>query len=564
MLEFRVALSVRFLELMAGVSGCGLREVARVVEFQFEGGGGGFDVAVNRGEEIFADLEVNEFHRVYDAAVGDLREVVFANSWRDGFESLEVGRVVDRNADSGGGGGRKGIDVGGFPIDVVDKAVVDDVGEAEANGAVVGEGAEAAGVNAVDKGSVGPEVVLALDAAVDDFGVHAGAGDVFADFVNDEDVDFRGGEFGHPGFDFTENFFLLGNHGCEALGGADSGKAGGFVKSTFLNGEAAEDFTAGEDASADAADHLFEANAVRVCVVSLGSGKFAEADGHHLEEAAFERAHEIGMPFDAGEEENAIGIEGGFVHEGFDAFGRFADGDDFEGTDDRDAHGGFVDAVVGEHVRLAFGSGCAVAAHRGNNEGLRALLFPEVDGGFGDAGNVGNAAAADTDGDACAFGDVHGDVGRRQFLADVIFDVGNGAVGERLFGVDEPGKVHVFSILRRRIGSLTLPGSDSLAVLGGISRGLSAFGFAVVPALFEHHGVLAGCVEIEHVVFGLGAFEDPVAEALLVPLIEVAVVAAQEFGGKVFGFGNSLKDGVQAYGAAEKSAKIQYTPAFEL
>jgi hypothetical protein len=82
--------------------------------------------------------------------------------------------------------------------------------------------------------------------------------------------------------------------------------------------------------------------------------------------------------------------------------------------------------------------------------------------------------------------------------------------------------------------------------------------------LFEHHGVFTGSVEIEDVIFGLWTFEDPVTQALFVPLIEIAMVTAQEFGGKVFGLWNFLKDGVQANGAAKESAKIQYTPAFEL
>jgi len=69
----------------------------------------------------------------------------------------------------------------------------------------------------VDERRIGPRVVLAVDAAIDHLGIHAGTADVFADFVDDEDVDFGGGEFGHPGFHFPEDGFFLGDHAGETL-----------------------------------------------------------------------------------------------------------------------------------------------------------------------------------------------------------------------------------------------------------------------------------------------------------------------------------------------------------
>jgi len=223
------------------------------------------------------------------------------------------------------------------------------------------------------------------------------------------------------------------------------------MEGAFLNGEAAEDFAGGENAGADAADHFFEADAVGEGVIILRAGEFAEADGHHLKEAAFDAAGEICVPLDAGEKEDAVGFEGGFVHEGGDAFGGSADGDDIERTDDGATHGGFMDAVVHEDVCLALGGSGAVAAHGGNDEGLGSVFLPEIDGGFGDAGDVGNATAADADSDACAFGDTLDNVGGRKLLADAVFDVRDGAIGERLFGADEPWKVHVLRILNMRL-----------------------------------------------------------------------------------------------------------------
>ena len=241
----------------------------------------------------------------------------------------------------------------------------------------------------------------------------------------------------------------MGDHGGETLGCGDGGEAGCFVEGAFLDRKAPQDFTGREDSGADAADHLFRAPFDRQNVVmALSAGEFTKTDGHHFEEPAFEGAGEIGVPFDAGQEEDAVGIEGGFVHERFNALGRSAEGDDVEGTDDRDAHGGFVDAIVSEHVGLAFGSGGAVATHDWDDKGLGAVFFPEIDNSLCDAGDVGDAPAADANSNACAFGDAFDDVGGRKFVADVVFDVGNGAIREGLFSVYEPGKVHESRILR--------------------------------------------------------------------------------------------------------------------
>ena len=64
------------------------------------------------------------------------------------------------------------------------------------------------------------------------------------------------------------------------------------------------------------------------------------------------------MPLDAADQEDAIAREGVPVHEGFDAVIRFTDGHDIQLAENRATHGGFMDAVVREDIRLAF-SGCS-------------------------------------------------------------------------------------------------------------------------------------------------------------------------------------------------------------
>ena len=123
----------------------------------------------------------------------------------------------------------------------------------------------------------------------------------------------------------------------------------------------------------DGADDVFEAELVGVGVIALRAGELAEADRHHLEQAAFDLAGEIGVPLDAADEHDAVGFVGVPIHEGFDAVGGLAERDHFQLADHRAAHGGLGDAVVGEHVGLTLGGGGAVAAHGRKDEGLHAL-----------------------------------------------------------------------------------------------------------------------------------------------------------------------------------------------
>jgi hypothetical protein len=102
------------------------------------------------------------------------------------------------------------------------------------------------------------------------------------------------------------------------------------------------------------------------------------------------------------DQHDAVGFRGVLVEEGFDAFGRVAERDHFERAAHRAAHGFFDDAVVREHVRLAFGRGRAVASHGREDERVHAAVFPEPDHRLHDGGDVGDAAAADSDGDARA------------------------------------------------------------------------------------------------------------------------------------------------------------------
>jgi len=160
----------------------------------------------------------------------------------------------------------------------------------------------------------------------------------------------------------------------------------------------------------------------------------AEADDGHFDEAAFEKAVEIGVGFDAVDEDDAVGFPGVAIHvEGIGKTGAI-EFDDFHGGTDGAAHGGGGDVVGFEQSSLALGGGAAVAAHGGNDEGFGAGGEEMIDDGLGDAIDIGDAAAADGDGNGGAGRnwDVRGgealagggwdvrDVGAREILADAV------------------------------------------------------------------------------------------------------------------------------------------------
>src|ERR1022692_2422646 len=171
---------------------------------------------------------------------------------------------------------------------------------------------------------------------------------------------------------------------------------------------------------------------VGISVIVLRAGELAEPDGDHLEEAAFDFAHEIGVPLHAAGQQHAIAFVGVAVHVGLDALRRFAEGHDVERAAHRAADGFFDDAVMREHVRLAFSGGGAVTAHGREDEGVHALRFPILGGGARDGSDIGDAAAAHADGQGGSGCEALGKSGVVKLPLDFGGHIGNTAVGKVL------------------------------------------------------------------------------------------------------------------------------------
>src|SRR5581483_7915381 len=179
------------------------------------------------------------------------------------------------------------------PIDTVGQTVGGDVGHADADAAVVGQLAQVADKYPFESSRVRPGIVLAVYAAVGDLGVHAGAADVLADFVKDQNIEV-GGDFGHPGLHQRQVLFFALFHGFHG----HRIQFRGVVVGILHNGETAQNFAGLQHLASYAANHVLQAQTIGVGMVALRAREFADADGHHFEQAALNGSGEIGMPLD--------------------------------------------------------------------------------------------------------------------------------------------------------------------------------------------------------------------------------------------------------------------------
>src|SRR5690606_38991006 len=128
----------------------------------------------------------------------------------------------------------------------------------------------------------------------------------------------------------------------------------------------------------------------------------AEADDRHFDQATFVTSAKIGVELDAIDEEDAIGSVGETIH--VKRVRKVA------AIEFRDLHGGAngtADLLLGDTVGskrflLAFGGGATVAAHGGDDEGLRSRYLETGDRGADDGLEIGDAAASNRDGNGSA------------------------------------------------------------------------------------------------------------------------------------------------------------------
>ena len=105
-------------------------------------------------------------------------------------------------------------------------------------------------------------------------------------------------------------------------------------------------------------------------VVEGGAFVFAQADEHHLVQAALDLADEVCVRFDAADDGDVVGFIGVFVEEYGNAVFGLADLHRFHRCLDRRAGIFLGDAIAFDDGLLSLGDTAAVAAHCRNQKGL--------------------------------------------------------------------------------------------------------------------------------------------------------------------------------------------------
>ena len=185
--------------------------------------------------------------------------------------------------------------------------------------------------------------------AADDVGVHSRSADVLADLVHDEQVGLPPGQPGQQPPRLAQQLFLA---RLEVLR-RDGLDEGGLVVGVLDHGQAEGDGGAGAQGPADGAHDGVEGLFQQDAVVGQGAGVLAEADHHHLEQAALDGAVKAGVRLDAGHDADVVGLRGEAVEQDRIAFGRGAQRDHLHRGADGGADEFLGDAVAFEDARAA-------------------------------------------------------------------------------------------------------------------------------------------------------------------------------------------------------------------
>ena len=136
----------------------------------------------------------------------------------------------------------------------------------------------------------------------------------------------------------------------------------GVVMGVFEDSETARIYRI-QKAGGDRTNHGFHAGGQGMPVTGPRAFDFAGTERHHFADAAFEGTGKTGVPLDPIDQEDAVTLPGVFTGERFDTLGGPAERNDIETAYDRASHRHLVDAVMGQHHRLARSRGGTVASH---------------------------------------------------------------------------------------------------------------------------------------------------------------------------------------------------------
>lgn len=154
------------------------------------------------------------------------------------LQHFAIGVVPDRNRRGGSVPAGDGVDGRDPPVDRVHGSCVRELRHADAAGVAVSDLGQAADEDSSDGRIVSIGRLMVVVFAADDVGVHAGAADVLANLVNNQQMDFAEGESRQPLFGEHQQFLLAFEKFFRNNAGGDQP---GFVVGVFDNSQPADD-----------------------------------------------------------------------------------------------------------------------------------------------------------------------------------------------------------------------------------------------------------------------------------------------------------------------------------
>ena len=248
--------------------------------------------------------------------------------------------------------------------------------------------------NAFDFGGLVLERFVIIPFASDHIGVHTGPTDLFADLIQQQDIDLGKRQLGHPAFGHRQEFGFA----RLELFGRNRFDPSRLVVGVLENGKSPADTTLIEDFSSHTADNLIKTVIDDRSVVDLRPFVFAKPDEHHLHQPAFDGAGEPSVCLNASRDEDVVGFVGMPIKVDRKPFGRFGNDHRFHAGSDLTAAKLGRDLVTPQNLELAFGRTATVTAHRGDDERLRPQLPQVLDQRFENQRNVADPTTARSDG----------------------------------------------------------------------------------------------------------------------------------------------------------------------
>ena len=210
-----------------------------------------------------------------------------------GVEDLGVGLEVDRQHRRRQVAGGDGVEAGGDGVHLPQHAAAGELRQADADGVAVRLGREAAHGDDAHAAVGHPRVRVHARLAPDDVRVEAGAADVLADAVEQQQVDVAERQARHPATGVVEQRGLV----VEPALGSEHGDPGGEVVAALDDGDAAQELRGLDGRGGGVVEERLPPVLDDGPVAGVGAVGLAQPEQQHLHEAALVATgeHRVGL-----------------------------------------------------------------------------------------------------------------------------------------------------------------------------------------------------------------------------------------------------------------------------